>query len=217
MVATVAMAFPAWRSFQARRASVAAPAVEEAAPPVLVQEPAPVEPAAPVVAPPETDAPSSAPLAASDLKRRRRTVSVAPRPPAPSPGDSLADETQRLSTAIVLLRKRFDPRGALEALDDYRRAYPRAHFTAEARVVRIEALLALGSRREALAELSPAEIPSLPRGEELWVVRGEILLELNQFREALDAFNAALRDPMADVLTERALAGRARAQRSLPR
>jgi tetratricopeptide (TPR) repeat protein len=213
LVAAVAVALPAWRSYQRSGrfpSAVAAPVIApdyvtpvDARPPSVV-----VRPMVSVDAQPEA-------------KRRRRSAVVAPLPaPRDTPTgerDTLADETERLASAISLLRKRADAAGALRALDDYRRDYPQAHFASEARVLRIEAFIASGRRDEALAELSPAELPSLPRGDELWVVRGEILLELGRPRDALEAFDTALRSAKADALIERALTGRAAAQRSIAR
>jgi tetratricopeptide (TPR) repeat protein len=210
LVAAVAVALPAWRSYLNRTERLPA-AVE--APATAVEQVVPVALPSAVIRPPE-------PIAAQP--RRRRHVSTlapiaAPRDGPTQERDTLADETNRLASAISLLRKRADAAGALQALDDYRRDYPQAHFASEARVVRIEALIASGRRDEALAELSPAELPSLPRGEELWVVRGEILLELGRPRDALEAFDTALRSAKADALVERALTGRAAAQRSIAR
>src|SRR5262249_45560824 len=119
--------------------------------------------------------------------------------------DPLSEEASRLAKAIALSRKSADPAGSLRELDAYRVAYPDAHFGDEARMLRIEDLLALDRKREALAELTPEKIPSLARSEELWVIRAEILLELHREREALEAFDAALRIAKTDSLIERAL------------
>jgi hypothetical protein len=208
--ASLAVALPVWRTF--RHSSGTAPTQETSAsterrdPEVSFPE-VPTQPATSV-------APAVAVAGPAAPKQRRR---VSAPPPIANRANTLADETQRLSTAISLLRKSANPAGALHEIDDYRKAYPDAHFASEARMLRIEALIALGYRHEALNELTPTRIPSLPRAEELWVVRGELLLELNRSREALDAFDSALRVARTDSLIERALSGRATAQRALPR
>jgi tetratricopeptide (TPR) repeat protein len=207
LAASLAVALPAWRSFE-RPSNV----------PPLPEAPAavPSTPEEAVAAWPQVTPPPPAPAATEAVapaKHRHRVVSP---PLVSAPIDTLAEETHRLSSAIAQLRREANPAGALQEIDEYRRAYPKAHFASEARMLRIEALIALNYRHEALDELSPAEIPTLPRGEELWVVRGEILLQLSRWQEALDAFDAALRVARTDALIERALAGRAAAQRSLP-
>jgi hypothetical protein len=210
LAAGLAVALPTWRSLQERSARAAAEhelqqtALQPSEPfPVPTAETPPSLPSEPaaIVTPP------------APPKHARRSVAH----PASSHADSLSDETRRLFAAISLLRREANPAGALQEIDAYRRSYPQAHFATEARMLRIEALVALGYRRQALDELSVEAIPSLPRGEELWVLRGEILVQLKRPREAIEAFDAALRVARTDALIERALSGRAAAQRDLPK
>jgi tetratricopeptide (TPR) repeat protein len=209
--ASLAVALPMWRTLQH---PLGIPPMQEASASTGRQDPEVSLPEAPALSA-TAAAPAPAVSGPAAPKQRRRVVSA--RPPIAARANTLADETQRLSTAISLMRKGANPAGALQEIDEYRRAYPEAHFASEARMLRIEALIALGYRHEALDELAPTEIPSLPRAEELWVVRGELLLELNRSREALDAFDSALRVARTDSLIERALSGRATAQRAIPR
>jgi hypothetical protein len=208
LAAGLAIAAPTWR--WARR-PVSAPSS-----PGMTPAPAEEvrEPVTPGVETGPVDAQSQVaqkPLTVAKIQRRASRSAAT----KSSALDTLGDETRRLASAISRLRKGADPRGALKEIDEYRRLYPAAHFDSEARMLRIEALIAVGERPAALDELAAARIPSLPRSEELWVLRGEILLDLKRPREALDAFDAALRIAKTDAFIERALAGRASAQRSL--
>jgi hypothetical protein len=210
LAAGLAVAVPTWRSLQERSSRAgAANELSHSAPQPL--EPSPVPSAEPP--PPVPTEPAVIVTPPAPPKHARRGVARS----APSQGDSLSDETRRLFAAISHLRREANPAGALQEIDAYRRAYPQAHFATEARMLRIEALVALGDRRQALDELSVEAIPSLPRGEELWVLRGEILVQLKRPREAIEAFDAALRMARTDALIERALSGRATAQRDLPK
>jgi hypothetical protein len=75
-----------------------------------------------------------------------------PTTPAPSslPAPSLASELTVLDEARAAVAAR-NGKAALSALDRYRAAFPRGVFTAESTVLRIEALLESGNRREATA------------------------------------------------------------------
>jgi hypothetical protein len=216
LAAGLAVAIPTWRSMYERSARAAAASeFQHPAPQPLEPSPAPmVETPPPLLVEPEPiPAPAAIVTAPAPSKHSHRSVAR----PAPYHEDSLSDETQRLFAAISLLRREANPAGALKEIDAYRRSYPQPHFATEARMLRIEALVALGYRHQALDELSVDAIPSLPRGEELWVLRGEILVQLKRPREAIDAFDAALRVARTDALIERALSGRATAQRDLPK
>jgi tetratricopeptide (TPR) repeat protein len=115
-----------------------------------------------------------------------------------------------------------DARTALVLLAQHDERFPRGAFTAEATVLRIEALLALGRRDEALAVLDEAPLPSLPNRDEQLVVRGELRAEHGRWRDAARDFDEALTgralpatSAKERTLHERALWGRAAARSRL--
>ncbi|HUB07190.1 MAG TPA: tetratricopeptide repeat protein [Myxococcales bacterium] len=83
--------------------------------------------------------------------------------------------------------------------------------------MRLDALVALGRRGEALAlldALAAKGFAGLPRPDELRVLRGDLLLEQGRFTEALASFGAPGPDA-APTLRERALYGEAVARARL--
>ncbi|MHB8873728.1 MAG: tetratricopeptide repeat protein [Myxococcaceae bacterium] len=135
-------------------------------------------------------------------------------PPSPAAGgaSSLEAESALLSTALSRLRLDKDPSGALEALDEHRRQFPRGVLRDEERVGRVDALLALGRRPEALAELEAigaGKLEQLPRGTDLRVLEAELLSESKRCDRAVPLFDALLARPLPAAADERALFGRA--------
>jgi hypothetical protein len=182
------------------------PAVVAPAPVVVAPAPAPVAvapaPAPVVVAPAPPPAPVAAPAPAP--------VVVAPTPapaPAPPPESALSKESRALSDAVRLLRRDRDAAGALAALDEYRARWPKGVLRPEADVARVDALLSLGRRGDALAALESVYVASLPRARELTVVRGELRAEAGRCKQAARDFDVAA--ALGDALGERALWGRA--------
>jgi hypothetical protein len=106
-----------------------------------------------------------------------------------------------------MLRRDRDAAGALAALDEYRARWPKGALRPEAEVARVDALLSLGRRGEALAALEAVNVGGLPRARELGVVRGELRAEAGRCKEAVRDFDAAAKS--GDALGERALWGRA--------
>lgn len=181
--------------------------------------PPPAVAPAPVAAPP----PAAAPPAPAPLEIALPAPGLAPapsavrsaRPPAPAPAEpesALAAESRLLSEALQRLRQQRDPQGALGTLDAYDGRFPAGQLRSEARVARIEALLALGRRGEALSvleQLSSAELDALPRATELRVLQGELLGEAGRCPEALTMFDRSTAQAGRSPLQERILLGRA--------
>lgn len=110
------------------------------------------------------------------------TASVAPeigeKPvPAPQPrasSSALELESRALASAVAALRRDRNPDRALALLDEYRAAFPRGALSLEASLVRVDALMALGRRREALAVLERLPVDKMPRGGELRKLRDNL-------------------------------------------
>jgi tetratricopeptide (TPR) repeat protein len=118
-------------------------------------------------------------------------------------------ESNLLADAFHELRTEGDAPGALRALDDYDRRFPRGALRSEARTARAEALLAQDRRQEAfplLAEISEGDA-ALTR--DVRVTRGELYAEAGRCAEAVRDFERALVIADDDALGGRALYGRA--------
>jgi hypothetical protein len=140
---------------------------------------------------------------------RRNEAPAAAAAPIPS-GSSLKDESALLSTALSKLRSEQNPAGALESLDEYRQRFPSGVLRDEARVARVDALLALGRRPDALGELTAIgadDLGAMPRGLELRALEAELEAEAGHCERAVPLFDALLARP-ASAVEERALYGR---------
>jgi tetratricopeptide (TPR) repeat protein len=172
------------------------------APPMIttpVQQPALAAPAAPP-AQPAPALPSPAPAAVA--------AGRAPAAPSAEPESPLARETQLLARAVRQLKQEGDAVAALVTLDEYRVRFPSGGLRAEAGVARVDALLALGRRAEALEQLAALPLDDVGRGQELRVIRGELRAAADCAR-AIDDFDRALARATSRPLHERALYGRA--------
>jgi tetratricopeptide (TPR) repeat protein len=133
--------------------------------------------------------------------------------PAPSPGPSRIDdedaEASLLATALQLLHQHDDARGALTVLAGHASRFPHGQLSGEVALVRAEALLKLGRRKELVEWLDPSMISGLPRAAELTVLRAEALSQLARCDQAIDTFSALLGQSPVARLRERALFGRA--------
>jgi hypothetical protein len=142
-----------------------------------------------------------------------RPAEIASPPIAPSP---IAAEKALLGRAMTTLRAGRDAGTALALLAQHAEIFPNGAFTSEATALRIEALLALGRRDEALSVLDKAPLAALPDHDERLVVRGELRAANERWREAEQDFNDVLQDrhllaesARARNVQERALWGRA--------
>jgi len=113
-------------------------------------------------------------------------------------------------------------------LDEYVARFPSGSLLPEATRLRTEALLALGHKPAALAELNREPVPGTAGGEESRLVRGELHAAAGRWQEALEDFDAVVgarlaHEPTARPSTsvrlrerfERALWGRASARSHL--
>jgi hypothetical protein len=131
--------------------------------------------------------------------------------PAPSPSE-LAQESGLLSAAIHKLRTENDPKGALALLDEHRVRYATGALAVEEKLTRVDALLQLGRRADALALLEPLRAPWTGRRRDLLVTRAELRSEIGRCAEALVDFGTLVSEGThgsRDATFERALYGRA--------
>jgi hypothetical protein len=129
-------------------------------------------------------------------------LAASPASPA-SAASVLAIESRLLATALRQLRHQRRPHDALATLDEYAARFAHGVLASEARMARIEALLALGDKQLALALLDESAVKS-----DLAVTRGELRLEAGRAAQALRDFDSALIGAN-DEIEQRALYGRA--------
>jgi hypothetical protein len=192
----------AWGLAPARRFFGHAPAPIVVAPARVTPSPVPPPVVVPVAPPPEISA-------APAPRPHTRTLAVARPAPAPAPADPVVAESRVLGDALTALRQRHDPERALRALDQYDERFPAGVLALEASAARVDALLALGRRGQALARLEEMPLARAPRGAELRVLRGELRAGRADCAGAIEDFSALLGggNPPAAVV-ERALYGR---------
>lgn len=130
--------------------------------------------------------------------------------PAATPSeDPVVAESRLLASALQDLRQHRDPQAALGVLDEYERRFPSGALAPEATAARIDALLALGRRAQALQRLEASSLDRLPRGAELRALRGELRAGRGELGGALDDFSVVLATKGAPAgVVERALYGR---------
>jgi hypothetical protein len=129
-------------------------------------------------------------------------------PEADSESSALGAEARLLRRAIESLRSEANPRKTLALLDQHRSLFPDGRLRANADLLRVDALLAMGSRSEALAILELLPLDTGPRGDDLLVTRAELRADADCAAAVRD-FDKALARPLSEKLAERALRGRA--------
>jgi hypothetical protein len=165
-------------------------------------------PAAPAALDPAGEIATARPLArtAAPPPALAPVPALAPPPvqiPAPS---ALALEASLLKRAVVSLR-RGSPAQALVDLDGYLVRFPGGVLRREARVARVDALLALGDESEALLDLEQLTFGGHGRDLELRTIRAELLAK-RSCAEAIADFSAVIEASPRPSLAERALRGR---------
>ena len=142
---------------------------------------------APVVARPTA-------VASAEPRKRR-----AP-PPARTPAEARAandGEATLLARAFRSLRADRDPVAALALLDEHDRQFPAGQLADEASRARVEALLALGRRRDALHVLEARRDDD--SGRERALLRGELRAETGRCAQALADFAGAEREAPSEI------------------
>ena len=121
---------------------------------------------------------------------------------------SLALESAALERALTALRRDHDAERALQLLERYSADFPAGVLRTEADIARVDANLALGRHNAALALLERLPLEHVGRGQELELVRAELMATRDCRRANLDFDRVLATHPPAG-LEERALYGRA--------
>lgn len=194
----------------------------------------PIAPAIPIVpapavaiAPVQPLQPSSAsePLRAGPRPARKHLGTTGSKPSSMEPADpsslpvptaappaeesALALESRLLGLALRELRQTRDAKQALIRLDEYASRFPSGLLKEEAQAARVDALMVLGRRQDALVLLDQATFTRLPRGGELTVLRGELRAASGRCRDALPDFAASVEASSTAEVAERGLYGQA--------
>jgi hypothetical protein len=212
VLAVLAVASVAVGRFALTGASKRAPAPGVTAPSVAPVTSARVAPReAHGVAPAPVPAPS---VVVAPPVATPRAPAVASAAPSATPESQLAAESKALEPALGALRRDRDAARALTLLERYEAAFPHGVLSLEARVVRIDALLALGRRPEALQLLEALPLDRVGRGTELRLVRAELRAS-GDCGAALPDFDRVLATGPSASVEERALRGRSLCRASL--
>jgi hypothetical protein len=150
---------------------------------------------------PKETAPAGAPSAREQSIEARRE----PRREARAP----AGETRLLARAFQALRADKEAEAALRALDEWARRFPNGELADQARVARVEALLALGRATDALPLLVEIRDRASGLTRDIQIVRAELLSEQDRCAQAMPDFDDLLADGLHDAADERALYSRA--------
>jgi tetratricopeptide (TPR) repeat protein len=160
----------------------------------------------PDVAPPTAGARTLRRASAGRVGASTRVAAAQSAAPAEDP---VVAESRLLAEALAALRQGRDPQHALRTLDQYDQRFPTGSLSPEAAAARIDALLALGRKGQALARLEALSFERLPRAAEMQVLRGELRAGRGNLTGAVDDFESALSWPGAPAaVIERALYGR---------
>jgi hypothetical protein len=183
----------------------------------VIDQPAPLVPAEPLVAEPGQVRPRrpaaepSSPIAegaAPKPARSLRSTALEPAPalaPAPSPA-AIAEEATLLRQALAALRQGRDGKRTLELLAAYDLRFPRGTLAPEAGAARAQALLLTGDKWGALAVLDQLSLGQGGQSGELRVVRGELRSLAGRCKEALVDFGMVLEQAAGIPMEERARA-----------
>jgi hypothetical protein len=130
--------------------------------------------------------------------------------PAPAVTPALAgtSEGELLAESLRVLRVEHDARRALRRLDDHERRFPGGALAREAALARVEALLALGRRADALAVLDPLALADGQGDRGVALARGELRASAGRCPAALGDFVRVLELDAGDEFAARALYGR---------
>jgi hypothetical protein len=172
--------------------------------PVASAAPAPLDEAPPVAVSPSPPDERAAAAAAAE-PRAESAPAAAPTVPSRS---ALALESESLQRALVALRREHDARSALALLDEHEARFPRGELGLEAGAARVDALLLLERRAEALKQLERMPLEGAGPRADLLLLRAEMGADSDCAR-ALADFDRVLAKRAAPAIDERALYGRA--------
>jgi hypothetical protein len=171
----------------------------------------PLPPAPPTAQVSAPVASANAEPATPDIPLTTKPAPVAGGPAPESPRAELTREMPAFRAVLHALNVERDGHAALAALDAYHRDFPSGIFHLEAYAARVDALILLGRRDEALSELqgvSTGALRQMPHGAELSLLRAELVKERGDCTAAMATFDQVLDEGPAS-LAERALWDRA--------
>jgi hypothetical protein len=167
----------------------------------------------PVAAPPSRSSrPASRPRSTPPAPPPVLLAAAPPAPlptPEPASESALLAESQLLGQALHQLHQLHDGQAALRSLQSYDSRFPAGHLREEALAARIDALVLLDRKDEALGLLDRSTFNRLARGGELRVLRAELRAQSGRCSSALSDFSWALSHQPTSGMAERALYGRA--------
>jgi hypothetical protein len=177
--------------------------------------PSPEVPPASAVSPPPAKIAPEQPKPAPVRPRVRTRMALVSQPvptaePAPALPSPVTLEQALISRAMTTLRDSHQAQEALALLGEHARQFPNGVFRSEAHLLRVEALLALGRKNEALVLLDRAALASAPNRDEQLVLRGELRSTKDRWVEAKEDFDAVLGRHAVDVETFQAAPAKAR-------
>ncbi|MBX7117147.1 MAG: hypothetical protein K1X64_22715 [Myxococcaceae bacterium] len=162
------------------------------------------------------------PLSVPPMAKATPAIHQAPAAPAQRPptvktkatpfivsDDGLLAEAQLIARAAQTLRAQHNASEALTLLDEHTKRFSSPTLADEARLLRIEALIAAEQPEQALALLRSDGPSSTPRTEMLRLLEAELLSQLNQCGEALQTLEPLLAPTVSRTVQERALIDRA--------
>jgi hypothetical protein len=153
--------------------------------------------------------PAPTPAAVSPTMIPHAMVPAPLAPPASQPvAPSGLSEERLLAMAVRAMRTEKDARSALGTLDEYERHYPRGRFSAEADILRIDALTAVNRREDALIALDGLDLSHIPGALERHLQRAELRKRVGRWSEARSDFDWVLSHGPEHDLFERALWGK---------
>ena len=118
--------------------------------------------------------------------------------------EPIVAESRSFASALERWHRDHDAAAALAALNVHERRFPSGQLGLEARLLRVEILLASGRESDALALLDHMGIAGVPRARELRTVRGELRIKLGRCADGKADLKAVLAGGTADPLAERA-------------
>lgn len=175
--------------------SPTAPALDPTVEPMALTSPVPV---AAAVSPGASASPS--PNASASVRRAPARAAATP---------AVKDGANLVAAAFRELRSGGNAAAALRALDQYERRFPDGVLRDEARMARVEALLTLDRRQEALRLLEAFDARSGTLTREARATRGELRAESGRCAQAVRDFDALVAVRDGDGPGGRALYGRA--------
>jgi hypothetical protein len=132
------------------------------------------------------------------------TSPTSPQPDGIAVTSSVSAEARSLADALARWHRDGNAEMALGLLTAHERRFEHGALAVESKVARAKILLALERHAQALVVLDSLSLASLPRADELQIIRGELRAEAGRCREAKADISQVMVDKTPDDLTRRA-------------